>query len=171
MKTVKTAFCITAALLCCGCMPNTQLEERAIVQAAAVDLTNGEYRLTMQVFDPGSSVENAGGSDAYLLLKGSGTSLTQAAHQAAKNGKEIYLGSCQVLLIGKDAQTELRNILDYFNSRPQTRATMMIAFTQGTAADILGIGEGKAKPSPAVMCVFAQKGIIAQKVVKTAHLY
>ena len=152
MKTLKTLFYIAAALLCCGCMPNTQLEERAIVQAAAVDFADGEYRLTMQVFDPGSSVENAGGSDAYLLLKGSGTSLTQAAQQAAEKGKEIYLGSCQVLLIGKDAQEELVNILDYFNSRPQTRATMMVAFAQRAAADILSIGDGKAKPSPAVVC-------------------
>lgn len=152
MKKSKLILCLAAALLCCGCMPNTQLEERAIVQAAGVDVSDGEYRLTLQVFDPGDATENAGGSDAYLLMEGSGASLTQAAQQAAQNGKEIYLGSCQVLVLGSGALQNLRDVLDYFNSRPQTRATMMVCTAEGTAADLLKVADGKATPSPAVLC-------------------
>lgn len=152
MKKSKLILCLAAALLCCGCMPNTQLEERAIVQAAGVDFSDGEYHLTLQVFDPGGTTENAGGSDAYLLAKGHGTSLTQAAAQAAQSGKEIYLGSCQVLVLGSGAMQNLRDVLDYFNSRPQTRATMMVCAAEGMAADVLKIADGKARPSPAVLC-------------------
>lgn len=152
MKKSELILCLAAALLCCGCMPNTQLEERAIVQAAGVDFADGEYHLTLQIFDPGGTTENAGGSDAYLLTEGRGTSLTQATAQAAQSGKEIYLGSCQVLILGTGTTQNLRDVLDYFNSRPQTRATMMVCSAKSMAADVLKIADGKAKPSPAVLC-------------------
>jgi len=152
MKKLKLILCCAAALLCCGCMPNTQLEERAIVQAVGVDFFEDEYHLTLQLFDSGGTTENAGGSDAYQLAQGSGPSLTQAIQQLAQSGKEVYLGSCQVLVLGSRAMPKLRDVLDYFNSRPQTRATMMVCSTDGTAADVLNIADGKAKPSPAVLC-------------------
>ncbi len=148
-KMLKLLLCALLLLPCCGCLPATQLEERAIVQAAAVDYDTGQYRVTLQVFDPGANGENAGGSDTYLLLESSGPTLTQAFEGSAQQGKEIYLGSCQAVLVGNGAADQLRNILDYFNSRPQTRATMLVAVAENKAADLLKISDGKANPSPA----------------------
>ncbi|MBR5559295.1 MAG: Ger(x)C family spore germination protein [Oscillospiraceae bacterium] len=148
-KVLKLMICFCLIIPCCGCLPTTQLEERAIVQAAAVDYSEEEYRLTLQIFDAGSGAENAGGSEAYLVWESSGTTLTQAFAQAAQNGKEIYLGSCQILAVGQGSRDQLLTILEYFNSRPQTRATMMVVCADGSAAELLKIAQGKCKPTPA----------------------
>jgi len=143
----KTLLCLLLVIPCCGCLPATQLEQRAIVQAAAVDYADDRYNVTLQLFDPSANAENAGG-DAYLVKELIGTTLTQAFEQASQNGREIYLGSCQLLAVGKESSNRLREVLDYFNSRPQTRATMMVVCANGNAADLLKVGDGKYKPMP-----------------------
>lgn len=164
-KLFAVLVCLALSLLCCGCFPATQLEERAIVQAAAVDHTESGYAVTLQVFDPLESGENSGGSNAYMLLEGSGQTLTQAFEAAAQKGKEIYLGSCHTLVVGGNALRQLKDILDYFNSRPQTRATMQVACTGGEAAALLKGSE--AKPSPAV--AIEQLLLLAQKEKRLPH--
>jgi len=163
---VKKLFVILLLpVVCCGCFPATQLEERAIVQAVAVDFANDEYTLTLQVFDPSSGGENAGGSQDYVLLQGSGNTLTQAFESAAQKGKEIYLGSCRTLLVGGNSLHLLKGILDYCNSRPQTRATMLVTCTGGSAAQLLK--NDKIKPSPAA--AVEEQLMLAQKEKRLPH--
>ncbi|MBP0963460.1 MAG: Ger(x)C family spore germination protein [Oscillospiraceae bacterium] len=164
-KLIVAGVCLVLSLLCCGCFPTTQLEERAIVQAAAVDHTESGYAVTLQVFAPLESGENSGGSNAYLLLEGSGQTLTQAFEAAAQKGKEIYLGSCHTLVVGGNALRQLKGILDYFNSRPQTRATMQVACTGGEAAALLKNSE--VTPSPAAD--IEQLLLLAQKEKRLPH--
>ena len=131
-------LCILLVLPLCGCLTTVQLEERAIVQAAAVDHAGEDYQLTLQIFDPGGNSENTGGNDSFVLAKSAGKTLTEAFQQyEAQSGQQIFLGNCQVLLIGSESGPYIRDILDYFNSRPQTRATMMAAVTDGSATALM----------------------------------
>ena len=93
------------------------------------------------------------------MLEGEGETLTQAFEAAAQQGKEIYLGSCHTLVVGGNALRRTVEILNYFNSRPQTRATMLVACTGGKASSLLK--DSKAEPSPAA--AVEQELLLAQK--------
>lgn len=157
----KLLLCLGAAALLTGCMQSTQPEERAIVQAAAVDFEDNSYAVTLQIYDPAADGQEQTGDNAYRLLRGRGQSLTSAFAEAEAGGQELYLGSCRLLLCSQSTADHLEELLRFFNDRPQTRATTLVGLVRGSAADLLALGEGAAGPSPAT--AVEQELTLAQK--------
>lgn len=157
----KLLFCLGAAALLAGCMQATQPEERAIVQAAAVDFEDNVCAVTLQIYDPAANGQEQTGDNAYRLLYGRGQSLTAAFAEAEAGGQQLYLGSCRLLLCGQSAADRLEELLRFFNDRPQTRATTLVGLVRGSAGALLNLGEGAASPSPAA--AVEQELTLAQK--------
>ena len=138
------AVCV---LLCLsGCLPAIQPENRAIVQAAAVDFEDGNWAVTLQLFDPGAGGDSAASTGGWNTAQADGTTLSQTlAAMEAQSGKKLFWGSCQLLAVGRE--TALRPVLDFCNSLPQSRSAMMVVMAD-PAGELLK-GDENQQESPA----------------------
>lgn len=104
---MKKVFVLIAIMLCCcGCADTTELGDRAIIQLAAVDYSDGEYTLNALLFSAGGS----GGEidvtkDNVIKVTGSGATLADAVQQLSlTDGKEIYMSEAKLLVLGSGFQ-------------------------------------------------------------------
>lgn len=156
---------LLAVLLACGmlplwgCLPAVQPENRAIVQAAGVDAAEDGWQITLQLFDPETADREGQNQGGPTLATAEGATLSEAfALLEAQKGKEIFLGSCRLLVLGP--QVPPRPVLEYFNSRPQSRPTMMVAAAQTTARQLLksgGTGYDTARRAEALLLLAEQE--------------
>ncbi|MCI9406478.1 MAG: hypothetical protein HFK04_06155, partial [Oscillospiraceae bacterium] len=120
-----------------GCVRSVQLNERAIVQAIGLDKENGQYILTLQIFDPEGEEgdETAGGK----ILRAQGKTISQAMRKAnLQQGQEIFLGHTKLLILGQEiAQEGVETAIDYFGADPQFRPTVDVLLAETKAEDIL----------------------------------
>ena len=132
------AVILVICLLMSGCLPNQRLDRRALVQALGFDRQGGEYLLTLQLF-AGDEKEK----EAVLVLQASGDSLSNALSElSVREGKQMFLGSLQVVVVGEQAAREgLLEFLEFLNGFHQVPPTLPIAVAQGTASELLQAGE------------------------------
>jgi len=131
-------------VLCCGlltsCFDPVQLNQRAIVQAAGIDLSEeGDVLLCLQLFSPEED------EDVHIV-KASGRTLSQAARNAAlAEGRQLFAGQCRTLLIGKAlAQAGVSQILSAFASLPSARQSVYVALAEEDVSGILEAQKGQA---------------------------
>ncbi len=133
---------IALLCLCSGCIPSTELNERAIVQAIGVDLTESGYRVAMQIFSPGggsgSAEVNIGQQNAKMITA-EGKTVSDAVRQATlKQGKQIFYGHNRLLVLGKSAVKKgVSDILPFFNAGYQSRPSIHVIVAENTAEEIL----------------------------------
>lgn len=120
-----------------GCMRSIQLNERAIVQAVGLDWKDGEYALTLQIFDP----EAAEGDDTSggKMLHVEGKTISEAMRNAnLKQGQEIFWGHTKLIIIGEQiARDGIEAVIDYFNADAQSRPNMDVLIADGEAGEVL----------------------------------
>ncbi len=120
-----------------GCMRSIQLNERAIVQAVGLDWKDGEYALTLQIFDP----EAAEGDDTSggKMLRVEGKTISEAMRNAnLKQGQEIFWGHTKLIIIGDQiARDGIEAVIDYFNADAQSRPNMDVLIADGEAGEVL----------------------------------
>ena len=120
-----------------GCMRSIQLNERAIVQAVGLDWKDGEYALTLQIFDP----EAAEGDDTSggKMLHVEGKTISEAMRNAnLKQGQEIFWGHTKLIIIGDQiARDGIEAVIDYFNADAQSRPNMDVLIADGEAGEVL----------------------------------
>lgn len=120
-----------------GCMRSIQLNERAIVQAVGLDWKDGEYALTLQIFDP----EAAEGDDTSggKMLRAEGKTISEAMRNAnLKQGQEIFWGHTKLIIIGDQiARDGIEAVIDYFNADAQSRPNMDVLIADGEAGEVL----------------------------------
>lgn len=126
------------AFLLSGCMNAVQLGERTIVQAVGVDLAeNGGYRVTFQISGDGGAEKDA--SSGVYVAEENGPSMSEIMTRAASTqGKQIFLGSCQLVVLGAEtAEVDVTPILDFFNANHRINPSMTVALAAGTAEEVL----------------------------------
>ncbi len=137
MKKQKILLLALLLMLFTGCMRSVQLNERAIVQAIGLDKENGQYTLTLQIFDPEGEEgdETAGGK----ILRAQGKTISQAMRKAnLQQGQEIFLGHTKLLILGEAiAQEGVGTAIDYFGANPQFRPTVDVLLAETKAEDVL----------------------------------
>ena len=119
-----------------GCS-GVQLNERAIVQAAAIDLTETGCRLTLQIFDPeGASKEAATGGK---ILSAEGKTVAQAVREASlKSGQEIFFGHTKLLILGESvAEKGVKEAIGFFNGQTRSRPNIDVLLAAGQGASLL----------------------------------
>ena len=136
-----------ALMLLSGCMPSVRLNDRAVVQAVAVDRTeDGYYRATIQLAEVigGSAGPNQPESaKEELVIEETGRTMTELFTQASVHqGKQLFLGSLRFLLVGEEAaRSGMEEMLGFFNANHQVQPTLAVAVATGEAGDIIYAGQ------------------------------
>lgn len=143
MKKVKLLFIIfilSLSFTFSGCSNKTELRDRAIIEAMAIDFENGEYKITLQEYTPSDSNAGEGsGESQNIYVTTSGKTLFEALKNAeSKDGNQIFYGHSRAYLIGKDAADKgLVQIIEFMNSNYQLSLNSAVILTETSAEDVL----------------------------------
>ena len=99
----KLLALVVIVLGCCGCADTTELGDRAIIQLAALDYADGEYKLSALLFSAGGSGGELDVTETNVIkVTGSGDTLGEAVKQLSLiDGKEIYMSEAKLIVLGK----------------------------------------------------------------------
>lgn len=113
---VMSAFLIIVTLALTGCADTTELGSRAIIQAAALDYSDGIYRVSALMFSGGSGGGDTIDASQENVIKvcGEGKTLAEAIDNVSlTDGKEIYMSETKLLILGSGfEETSVTKALD-----------------------------------------------------------
>ena len=143
-KVVKLIALILSATLFSGCIPHTELDERAIILAIAIDYEEEEYNVTFQYYNPtglGGQAPVDNSQPNVLTSSGKGMDVYEALEDASfKCGRELLLGVAQIILIGEEAANHsVTDVMDFSKSCFQSHPYMLVAITEGKAEDYMQV--------------------------------
>lgn len=93
------ALCIAICAAISGCSDATELGNRAIIQAIAVDY-DGEYNVSALLFSSGGDKVDASQENA-IKVTGSGKTLCEAIDSISlSDGKKLYMSETKLLILG-----------------------------------------------------------------------
>ena len=118
-KAVTAALTFAALMLLAGCADRTELGERAIIQAAALNADEHGYTVNALLFSSSESGLVDASEENVIRVEGSGATLAQALDDVSVNdGRAAYLSDIKLVIFGggfEDADiTEALNTL-YFD--------------------------------------------------------
>lgn len=122
-----------------GCSNKTELRDRAIVEAMAIDFENGEYKITLQEYMPSDSKAGEGSESQNIYVTTSGKTLFEALKNAeSKDGNQIFYGHSRAYLIGREAADKgLVQIIEFMNSNYQLSLNSAVILTETSAENVL----------------------------------
>ena len=143
-KAVRAVAALALCAFMCGCVPHTELNERAIVQALGIDHDGSQYKITFQYYNmsgAGSHTQVDPTKPNVLTAKGTGSSVYAALKDAEFNcGRELMLGSTQLIVIGREAtKLNLADIMSFSSSYSESHPEVMIAAAEKTAEEVLAV--------------------------------
>lgn len=135
-KIVILVFVLILPFAFSGCSNKTELRDRAIVEAMAIDFQNGEYKITLQEYSPSDS---KAGESQNIYVTTSGETLFEALKNAeSKDGNQIFYGHSRAYLIGKEAADKgLVQIIEFMNSNYQLSLNSAVILTEESAEEVL----------------------------------
>lgn len=123
---------LAAALLLSGCQA-TELGERAIIQAAAVDRRGGEYVVSALMFSSGGSSKDGIDASGENVIKvtGRGSTFAQAVEDISlTDGKEIYMSENKLLVIGGGfEEADFTAVLETLANDMRCSLNMLVCFS------------------------------------------
>lgn len=105
MKLKNAAYLLAAAACACsmtGCADSTELGNRAIIQAAAIDYDNG-YKVSALLFSSGGSGGDTidASQENVIKVTGEGKTLSEAIDNISLiDGKRLYMSETKLLILG-----------------------------------------------------------------------
>jgi len=131
-----------------GCWDRSEINDMAIVTAAAIDKLDGQsIELTLQLFIPkalgGGSGSGggapSGGQQLTFVRSGKGLNIADAASKLqARLPRRIFWGHCKVFILGEAfAREGVKEEMDYLFRHPQPRERAFMFVSQGQAAEML----------------------------------
>lgn len=129
-----------------GCWDRVEINDIAIVTAAAIDKKEKEIEISLQLFTPkavssgsqGSS-GGAGGGSVTIVASQVGDNFADALSKLqAELPRKIFWGQCKVFIFGdKVAKDGIQDHLDYLLRQPEPRERSYILVSKGKAKEIL----------------------------------
>ena len=143
-KTGKLIAVILAAAMLSGCIPHTELDERAIILAIGIDYEEEEYSVAFQYYNPtglGGPAPVDNSQPNVLTSSGKGRDVYEALEDASfKCGRELLLGVAQLIIIGEDAaKNSVEDVMDFCKSCFQNHPDMLVAIAEGKAEDYMHV--------------------------------
>ncbi len=127
-----------------GCVPHTELNEKAIVLAIGIDYEDGIFKTCFQYYNPSGAggatlVDNS--QPNVLTAKGEGENVYGALEDASfRCGKELMLGVTQMIIIGEEAANHsVEQVMNFTKSYFQSHPDMMVAVSEGCACDCMQV--------------------------------
>lgn len=143
-RSLKLVSFILTAVLLGGCVPHTELNEKAIVMAIGIDYEDELYSVTFQYYSPTglggrTLVDNS--QPNVLTAKGRGENVYGALEDASfRCGKELMLGVTQIIIIGEEAaKNSVERVVNFTKSFFQSHPDMMITVAEGKAEDMMQV--------------------------------
>ena len=143
-RSLKIVCAALAILLLAGCVPHTELNEKAIVLAIGIDYEDGLFKACFQYYNPSGAggatlVDNS--QPNVLTAKGEGENVYGALEDASfRCGKELMLGVTQIIIIGEEAANHsVEQVMNFSKSYFQSHPDMMIAVSEGKACDLMQV--------------------------------
>lgn len=144
----KIIKAMSIALFIClsvsGCVPHTELNEKAIVEALGIDFEDEAYKVTIQY----CNLTSSGGQSKIdttqpnvLTAKGNGENVYSAMKDAElKIGRELMMGINQIIILGSAAaEKSVSDILSFATTYYQVHPNMLICTAEKTAEEILSV--------------------------------
>ena len=103
---MKRIAALLLTLMMCGCADVTELGDRAIIQLAAIDYEDGEYRLSALLFSAGGSSGEIDVTKSNVIrVEGSGKTIGEAVQELSLiDGRDIYMSEAKLLVLGNGFQ-------------------------------------------------------------------
>lgn len=147
-KILKAAAIITALTVpltvLSGCVPHTELNEKAIVLAIGIDYEDGIFKTCFQYYNPSGAggqtlVDNS--QPNVLTAKGEGENVYGALEDASfRCGRELMLGVTQLIIIGEDAaRHSVDQVMNFTKSYFQSHPDMLVAVSEGKACEYMQV--------------------------------
>lgn len=143
-KALKLISAVLAAAMLGGCIPHTELDEKAIILAIGIDYEEEEYSVTFQHYSPtglGGQTLVDNSQPNVLTASGKGRDVFEALEDASiKCGCELMLGVTQIIIIGEDAaKNSVADVIDFSKSFFQCHPDMLVAVAEGKAEDYMQV--------------------------------
>lgn len=141
---IAAALMPAILLTCSGCLPHTELNRQAIVEAIGVDYSDDGYEVSVQYFN----MEGSGGSTFVdsskanvVVVKGRGTDIQTALESASvKCGCPFMFGITAIIVFGEEAaKRDLVKSLSFAETYYQSNPTTLIAVAKCKAGDIMDV--------------------------------
>lgn len=143
-RSLKLVSLILTVAVLSGCVPHTELNEKAIVMAIGIDYEDEKYSVTFQYYSPTglggrTLVDNS--QPNVLTASGKGENVYGALEDASfRCGKELMLGVTQIIIIGEEAaKNSVDRVVNFTKSFFQSHPDMMITVAEGKAADMMQV--------------------------------
>ena len=174
MHKVILPLFLTSFLLS-GCGNIRELNQIAIVLAAAIDLTeDGEIELSAQVLNPHSTSTSGGGGAGggggkfTIVRTAKGLTVADAASKLQeKIPRKIFWGHCNVFVFGRKlAKKGIYDAADYIVRAPQTREQALLFVSDGDAKEALNVEPPMEKQSGRVLYLLTKQHVLMSLTVK-----
>ncbi|WP_238933335.1 Ger(x)C family spore germination protein [Brevibacillus choshinensis] len=138
---------IMCSLLLSGCWDRIEVNDVAIVTAAAIDKAeNKEIELSIQVFIPrtlggGGATQGGGLKSVTLVQTEKGANIADAMSKIQmKIPRMIFWGHCKVYIYGEELAREgIKEFVDYLARHPEPRNRAFLYVSKGKAVDLLKV--------------------------------
>lgn len=138
---VAAAFSLTALS---GCVPHTELNEKAIILAIGIDYKDDMFKVNFQYYNPTgiggrTLVDNS--QPNVMTSKGEGENIYAALEDAAfRCGRELMLGVTQIIVIGEDAaKYSVGKVMEFSKSFFQSHPDMLVTVAEGDAEELMKV--------------------------------
>lgn len=143
-KILKLLGVFLSVVLLGGCVPHTELNEKAIVLAIGIDYEDELFKACFQYYNPSGAggatlVDNS--QPNVLTANGEGENVYGALEDASfRCGKELMLGVTQIIIIGEEAANHsVEQVMNFTKSYFQSHPDMMVAVSEGCACDLMQV--------------------------------
>jgi len=140
---VKMIVVLVISFTVTGCWDSTELNDRALVLATGMDLTEtGQLLITAQIIVPVSPASKGSKKDNFTSISATGRTLVDALQELqSKLSRKYFLGHRRVIFVGESiAKHGLEDLVDEFTRNPDVRLRSDIYVVKdSTAASALRI--------------------------------
>ncbi|WP_236687192.1 Ger(x)C family spore germination protein [Ornithinibacillus californiensis] len=135
---------LLSIVLLSGCWDRYELQDLAIITAAAIDVVEDEQiRISVQIFIPRAITSGETGEDpstgSTFVREGVGKSLAQAVADLQTNiPRKLFWGQCRIFIFGKElAEMGIQKEIDFLVRHPSPRGISNLYVSQEEAKRML----------------------------------
>lgn len=139
-------YLVGALLILCGCWDRVEINDLAIVTAAAIDKHEKQIEVSLQVFVPKSmstggqgGAGSGGGNQITIVASQKGINMADALSKLqAQLPRKIFWGQCKVFIFGEQIAKEgIQDHLDFLLRDPEPRERAYMFVSEGKAKKML----------------------------------
>ncbi|BFT73696.1 Ger(x)C family spore germination protein [Paenibacillus sp. P36] len=138
-----TACLLLIIFLLSGCWSRRELNDIAIAEGVGIDISDGQFELTVQIVNPRSVTKEKGNAEVPIIVYSSkGVTLNEAVRRLTSSiSRNIYFAHIRILVISEDlASKGIVNAMDYLMRGSEFRTDFDVVIARNnTAKDLLSV--------------------------------